>query len=118
MKAVVAAFNQEKALVGAFSVITILRMELFADLVWVPRASLQPGVPRVRAPAASPPVEHAGPRRAQHRHHRHQPQHQVHALQQRGTVQGGPTGGTRAGNEGPNEGSQSWRRTLLGPSSG
>ena len=29
MKAVVAAFNQEKALVGAFSVITTLRMELF-----------------------------------------------------------------------------------------
>ena len=33
MKAVVAAFNQEKALVGAFSVITILRMELFQALV-------------------------------------------------------------------------------------
>ena len=29
MKAVVAAFNQEKALVGAFSVITNLRMQLF-----------------------------------------------------------------------------------------
>ena len=29
MKAVVAAFNQEKALVGAFYVITNLRMELF-----------------------------------------------------------------------------------------
>ena len=29
MKAVVAAFNQEKALVGAFSVITNIRMELF-----------------------------------------------------------------------------------------
>ena len=29
MKAVVAAFNQEKALVGAFSVITNLRLELF-----------------------------------------------------------------------------------------
>ena len=36
MKAVVAAFNQEKALVGAFSVITNLRMELFQalDLHW------------------------------------------------------------------------------------
>ena len=34
MKAVVAAFNQEKALVGAFSVITKLRMELFGALVW------------------------------------------------------------------------------------
>ena len=33
MKAVVAAFNQEKALVGAFSVITNLRMELFDALV-------------------------------------------------------------------------------------
>ena len=32
MKAVVAAFNQEKALVGAFSVITTLRMELFEAL--------------------------------------------------------------------------------------
>ena len=34
MKAVVAAFNQEKALVGSFSVITNLRMELFEALVW------------------------------------------------------------------------------------
>ena len=33
MKAVVAAFNQEKDLVGAFSVITNLRMELFGALV-------------------------------------------------------------------------------------
>ena len=33
MKAVVAAFNQEKALVGAYSVITNLRMELFEALV-------------------------------------------------------------------------------------
>ena len=32
MKAVVAAFNQEKALIGAFSVITNLRMELFQAL--------------------------------------------------------------------------------------
>ena len=32
MKAVVAAFNQEKALVRAFSVITNLRMELFQAL--------------------------------------------------------------------------------------
>ena len=35
MKAVVAAFNQEKALVGAFSVITNLRMELFEALVTI-----------------------------------------------------------------------------------
>ena len=33
MKVVVAAFNQEKALVGAFSVITNLRMQLFEALV-------------------------------------------------------------------------------------
>ena len=33
MKAVVAAFNQEKALVGAFSVITNLQMELFQTLL-------------------------------------------------------------------------------------
>ena len=33
MKAVVAAFNQEKALVGAFSVITNLQMDLFEALV-------------------------------------------------------------------------------------
>ena len=33
MKEVVAAFNQEKALVGAFSVITNLRMDLFEALV-------------------------------------------------------------------------------------
>ena len=33
MKAVVAAFNQEKALVGAFSVITNFRMDLFEALV-------------------------------------------------------------------------------------
>ena len=33
VKAVVAAFNQEKALVGAFSVLTNLRMELFQALI-------------------------------------------------------------------------------------
>ena len=33
MKAVVAAFNQEKALIGAFSVIKNLRMELFEALL-------------------------------------------------------------------------------------
>ena len=33
MKAVVATFNQEKTLVGAFSVLTNLRMELFQALV-------------------------------------------------------------------------------------
>ena len=33
MKAVVAAFNQEKTLVGAFSVITNLRMQLFEAIV-------------------------------------------------------------------------------------
>ena len=37
MKAVVAAFNQEKALIGAFSVITNLRMELFQALLLTDR---------------------------------------------------------------------------------
>ena len=37
MKAVVAAFNQEKALVGAFSVITNLRMQLFEALLDIQR---------------------------------------------------------------------------------
>ena len=41
MKAVVAAFNQEKALVGAFSVITNLRMELFEPVVWSARVWVQ-----------------------------------------------------------------------------
>ena len=36
VKVVVAVFNQEKALVGAFSVITNLRMELFEALVGCP----------------------------------------------------------------------------------
>ena len=40
MKEVVAAFNQEKALVGAFSVITNLRMQLFEALM---RAALMMG---------------------------------------------------------------------------
>ena len=39
MKAVVAASNQEKPLVGAFSVITNLRMELFEALVVTPVAA-------------------------------------------------------------------------------
>ena len=34
VKAVVAAFNQEKALVGAFAVITNLWMNLFGALAW------------------------------------------------------------------------------------
>ena len=42
MKAVVAPFNQEKALVGAFSVITNLRMELFEALVETPGHTLHP----------------------------------------------------------------------------
>ena len=46
MEAVVATFNQEKALVGAFSVITNLRMELFEALLVT--VHLQPGVPPVR----------------------------------------------------------------------
>ena len=40
MKAVVAAFNQEKALVGAFSVITNFRMELFQALTVTVRVTV------------------------------------------------------------------------------
>ena len=40
MKALVGAFNQEKALVGAFSVITNLRMDLFQALRIAARVSL------------------------------------------------------------------------------
>ena len=41
VKAVVGTFNQEKALVGAFSVITNLRMELFEALFhWMATKSL------------------------------------------------------------------------------
>ena len=51
MKAVVAAFNQEKALVGAFSVITNLRMQLFEALVpTVQRGEHRAAAGRVRAP--------------------------------------------------------------------
>ena len=51
MKAVVAAFNQEKALVGAFSVITNLRMELFEALVPAQCAGVRDArQPRVRRP--------------------------------------------------------------------
>ena len=46
MKAVVAAFNQEKALVGAFSVITNLRMELFEALL---SRLAAPDLPRLHA---------------------------------------------------------------------
>ena len=41
MKAVVAAFNQEKALVGAFSVLANLRMELLQALTPALSSSLQ-----------------------------------------------------------------------------
>ena len=44
MKAVVAAFNQEKALVGAFSVIMNLRMDLFEALVPPPRIQSTAGL--------------------------------------------------------------------------
>ena len=49
MKAVVAAFNQEKALVGAFSVITNLRMELFEALVELCCFYLYRFPPQIRA---------------------------------------------------------------------
>ena len=51
MKALVAAFNQEKALVGAFSVITNLRMELFEALAWQPTENIGHEVQLLPAPA-------------------------------------------------------------------
>ena len=48
MKAVVAAFNQEKALVGAFSVITNLRMQLF-EALHLARLGPRPGLDCVNA---------------------------------------------------------------------
>ena len=47
MKAVVAAFNQEKALVGAFSVITNLRMDFFEALVVIVRVNSDVNVMRL-----------------------------------------------------------------------
>ena len=59
MKAGVAAFNQEKALVGAFSVITNLRMELFEALLQVGRWLEQhPAVERVRHPGLPSHPQH------------------------------------------------------------
>ena len=40
MKALVGAFNQEKALVRAFSVIMNLRMDLFQALLWLQSLTL------------------------------------------------------------------------------
>ena len=56
MKAVVAAFNQEKALVGAFSVITNLRMELFEALVATPGARTAAGGHTHQPPHHSAPL--------------------------------------------------------------
>ena len=59
MKAVVAAFNQEKALVGAFSVITNLRMELFEALMYTQYLENVPTSPTdlvLEPPPAPPPT--------------------------------------------------------------
>ena len=61
MKAVVAAFNQEKALVGAFSVITNLRMELFEAL-----ASTQHRLSLSRVRVASPQRQRLAVHRSPH----------------------------------------------------
>ena len=52
MKAVVAAFNQEKALVGAFSVITNLRMDLFEALAVIGGEEQDPQLWLVRTTTA------------------------------------------------------------------
>ena len=56
MKAVVAAFNQEKALVGAFSVFTNLRMELFEALI---TGHCFTGDPLLTVPGCSQPNDQA-----------------------------------------------------------
>ena len=58
MKVVVAAFNQEKALVGAFSVITNLRVDLRLKLYTLPRwgPACTPPAPRAAAARAGPPA--------------------------------------------------------------
>ena len=53
---VVAAFNQEKALVGAFSVITNLRMELFQALVWWASCWSPPGTAHAAQAVPAPRV--------------------------------------------------------------
>ena len=67
MKAVVATFNQEKALVGAFAVITNLRMELFEALVRVQQQlSSYNLTTSTLTPSLTPHIYHSdisGPRR-------------------------------------------------------
>ena len=71
MKALVGAFNQEKALVGAFSVVTNLRMELFQALVWCLTG-------RRHGEVQGPPVpDEVGGERHQHLARRPQQVHQV-----------------------------------------
>ena len=53
VKAVVAAFNQEKALVGAFSVITNFRMELFGALFLAVKMKISNDVAAQLAAAAA-----------------------------------------------------------------
>ena len=68
MKAVVAAFNQEKALVGAFSVIVSLRMELFEALLSTVTAAADPatsGRAEV-APCGLPPLQRETSTNTQH----------------------------------------------------
>ena len=94
MKAVVAAFNQEKALVGAFSVITNLRMELFEALIAAPLLSdtqVRPhpgpgllhrvGQPLLAEHGAALPRRHRGPRHGRERQRQRRRQLQLLLLQ-------------------------------------
>ena len=60
MKAVVAAFNQEKALVGAFSVITNLRMKLFEALLCTDLTCRTAHYEQPRLLKQLPPQQHLG----------------------------------------------------------
>ena len=87
MKALVGAFNQEKALVGAFSVLTNLRVELFQALAVMssvqrvapagglhaapgPAAGGGGGLPRAHGPGHPHPHHHLAPHQVSVTHHR------------------------------------------------
>ena len=61
MKAVVAAFNQEKAPIRAFSVITNLRMELFEELETTANVGHRDPRHPPHGPGASVRMQHRGP---------------------------------------------------------
>ena len=86
MKAVVAAFNQEKALVGAFSVITNLRMELFEALITILSGAADIRDERPAGRRGEHPVRGQGPRHQVPRRAPGSRRHVVLRLRGRGEV--------------------------------